>query len=343
MSARKLFGTALQAHRSYLFSIHAHGHKKYVSGMLRELKKRKEEYEFGKQPTPPAPRSSYLEWNYDAELYSFAKRLGEHIDPDILAQSLTQRSFIIMEEERQKAVGIEQPIINVTENTPLVEQGRQFLSSYVKQYLRIALPFFPEEGIESVHNYLLSEDVIANIAFHIGMNDIVQTVEHPIENASLHSCFFALVEAIRQSNETDGNTRAGNFVRDLVVAQLAGRSVNDLWEIPDPCDKLNTIYRNHGEKEPEPRLVGSSGANTIMANFRVAYYNQEKQMIGLGFGESLEIAQEMAARDALRRLFRTSDRDAPIKYNIELPLQAGTKLNPRLEEWNEAQLLRATG
>lgn len=85
--------------------------------------------------------------NYDAELYSFGKRLGEHIEPNLLAQALTQRSFIIMEEEKQKAVGIEQPLLNVTENTPLLDVGREFTSRFVKQYLRVALPFLPEEGI----------------------------------------------------------------------------------------------------------------------------------------------------------------------------------------------------
>uniref|UniRef100_A0A8D8RC96 Large ribosomal subunit protein mL44 n=1 Tax=Cacopsylla melanoneura TaxID=428564 RepID=A0A8D8RC96_9HEMI len=340
MSVQKLFGTALQAHRTYIFSIQARGFKKHVSRTLMELNKRKENIEFGKTPNPPPPRSSYLEWNYDAELYSFGKRLGEHIEPSLLAQSLTQRSFIIVEEEKQKSVGIEDPILNVKENTPLVEEGKAFTSRYVKQYMRIALPFFPEEGIQSVHNYLLSEEVIANIASHIGMNDIVQTAEYPIEASSLHSCFFALVEAIRLSN--DEHT-AGNFVRDLVLTQLGGKNVNDLWELENPEDKLNTIYRNHGEELPEPRLVGASAKNTILANYQVAYYNKDKQMIGLGFGESVEIGKEMAARDALRRLFRTSERDAPIKYNLEINTAQQKRVNPSLDEWNEKILLQATG
>ncbi|XP_008484493.1 39S ribosomal protein L44, mitochondrial [Diaphorina citri] len=163
--------------------------------------------------------------------------------------------------------------------------------------------------------------------------------EYPVENASLRSCFLAVVEAIRQSND---DTTAGNFVRDLVLTQLAGKDVNDLWEIDNPEEKLNTIYRNHGEEVPEPRLVGASAKNTIMANYRVAYYNQDKQMIGLGFGESLEIAKEMGARDALRRLFRTSERDTPIKFNLVLDEDSEQKINPSLEEWNEAKLLQAT-
>jgi hypothetical protein len=61
-----------------------------------------------------------------------------------------------------------------------------------------------------------------------------------------------------------------------------------------------------------------------------------------GFGESLEIAKEMGARDALRRLFRTSERDTPIKFNLVLDEDSEQKINPSLEEWNEAKLLQAT-
>lgn len=42
------------------------------------------------------------------------------------------------------------------------------------------------------------------------------------------------------------------------------------------------IFRNHGEEVPEPRLVGASAKNTILANYRVAFYNKDKLMIGLG-------------------------------------------------------------
>lgn len=61
-----------------------------------------------------------------------------------------------------------------------------------------------------------------------------------------------------------------------------------------------------------------------------------------GFGESIEIAKEMAARDALRRLFRTSERDAPIKFNLVIDSDGNQRVNPTLDEWNEAKLLKVT-
>lgn len=44
-------------------------------------------------PEAPSPRSSFLEWNYEAELYAFGKRLGENFDRQILKQALVHRSY----------------------------------------------------------------------------------------------------------------------------------------------------------------------------------------------------------------------------------------------------------
>lgn len=85
--------------------------------------------------------------NYDTEIYAFSKRLGEKFDKDLLQQALTERSYIIREEERQKSVGIEQPNIDLADNRELVTKGSDFIDDIVKRYLRTVLPKLPEEGI----------------------------------------------------------------------------------------------------------------------------------------------------------------------------------------------------
>lgn len=44
-------------------------------------------------PEKPEPRSSYLEWNYDAEIYAFGMRLNEEFDENILRKALVHRSY----------------------------------------------------------------------------------------------------------------------------------------------------------------------------------------------------------------------------------------------------------
>lgn len=65
-----------------------------------------------------------------------------------MQQALTERSYIIFEEERQKNVGIEQPTLNLTDNRELVTKGSEFIDDVIKRYLRTVLPRLPEEGIK---------------------------------------------------------------------------------------------------------------------------------------------------------------------------------------------------
>lgn len=96
--------------------------------------------------------------------------------------------------------------------------------------------------------------------------------------STLTSVFKALVTALLEGSGPD---RASLFIRDFVLVQLAEQNINDLWKIEDPVSTLNTICRNEGLNEPEPRLVGEAGRNTILSLYRVGLY-VDKQLIGLG-------------------------------------------------------------
>lgn len=129
-------------------------------------------------------------------MYAFSKRLGEEFNKDLLQQALTERSYIIFEEERQKNVGIELPTINLTDNKELVSQGSEFIDDIIKRYLRTVLPKLPEEGIKyeyiiylmcicfklslfcflffrGIHNYLTSNETLSHISFHIGTSELI--------------------------------------------------------------------------------------------------------------------------------------------------------------------------
>lgn len=75
--------------------------KRWVSPTLRVLKVRRDLI----GPEPEKPRSSYLEWNYDAEMYAFGKRLGEEFDKELLKQALIQREYVNMQEFAAKDKG----------------------------------------------------------------------------------------------------------------------------------------------------------------------------------------------------------------------------------------------
>jgi large subunit ribosomal protein L44 len=91
-----------------------------VAPTLRAFK-RKEDKLGGKKTNP---RNTFLEWNLEAELYAFGKRLSEEFDSDVLLQAFTDRSYVIKEEMKQKEMNID---IEMSDNRQLAEQGIECL------------------------------------------------------------------------------------------------------------------------------------------------------------------------------------------------------------------------
>lgn len=102
--------------------------------------------------------------------------------------------------------------------------------------------------------------------------------DFPVEEVTLATTLKAVVGALAESS---GEDRAREFVRDFILTQLAGRDINEFWEIKDPMATLIDILKRDGRSEPEPRLINESGCNTILASYQVAVYS-DKQFIGVG-------------------------------------------------------------
>lgn len=241
-----------------------------MSPTLRELKRRKDRYD----PQPEIPKSSFLEWNYQAEIYAFGKRLNEEFDKNVLQTALVNRSYIIQEEARQQKAGIETPI-NLDDNGTLMKDGEELIKNCVIEHLKVLFPKFPNEGVDAVCEYLTSNDCLANVASHIGLKDLVLCGEYPPNTMTLCCTFKAVVAALSKSS---GKGRADDFVRDFVVLkQLSGKDVNTIWNIEQPLDMLKGLL----EGELEPRLCNHSAGNTILAAYQVGLY-LDKRCVGLG-------------------------------------------------------------
>lgn len=92
-------------------------------------------------------RSTFLEWNRSAEIYAFNKRLSEDFKLEKLEQAFTFRSYVIQEEQRQKEMGIEDPKLDIQDNTELIMKGEKLTSEIVQNYLTQVLPLAPESII----------------------------------------------------------------------------------------------------------------------------------------------------------------------------------------------------
>uniref|UniRef100_A0A1B6MAC5 Large ribosomal subunit protein mL44 n=1 Tax=Graphocephala atropunctata TaxID=36148 RepID=A0A1B6MAC5_9HEMI len=307
------------------------GIKRYVRQVKTAMKTRKDKME----PQPPQPRNTYAEWNYNSEMFAFGKRLNEDFNKEFLQQAFVERSYIIAEEEKQKKVGIEEPKILLKDNREYSKAGESIIAEYSKRYLRTIYPRFPEEGICSVCDYLLSDNVLADISKNIGTSDIILTPDHPPSVKTLANVLKAIVFSL---NLSSGEDRANMFVRDFIITYLSGQDINELWSIKNPENLLASILQREGKSSAEPRLIGEAGNNTILAAFQVGLYC-DKELIGTGFGESVTVAKETAAVDALKRLFHTTERAKPIPFNLQL---ASDKKEPfanvSIEDWCEKNI-----
>jgi large subunit ribosomal protein L44 len=60
---------------------------------------------------------------------------------------LTYKSYIINEQKKQKEVGIENPILDLVDNTDFIIEGQQIVPLIIENYLSHALPLVPQECI----------------------------------------------------------------------------------------------------------------------------------------------------------------------------------------------------
>ncbi|XP_059053051.1 large ribosomal subunit protein mL44 [Achroia grisella] len=277
---------------------------RWVAPTLIQLKVR--EKKLGGKKTNP--RNTFLEWNLEAELYAFGKRLNEDFDSDLLLQAFTDRSYVIKEEMKQKEMEFD---IKVKDNRELAEQGEKFLNEYIQMYLETALPKFPLEGIAGIRRYLTTEELLAHVSQHIGTKDIILAAQYPVDESILANTFKAIVGVLLNSS---GEERTAHFVRDFIITQLQGKDVNEYWHIEDPWAMLIGMLKKD-QTIIEPRLIGETGKGTLLACYRVGLYI-EKRIISTGFGETVAIAKEMAAREALKKLFGTEDHMKPINFKI---------------------------
>ncbi|XP_058118730.1 large ribosomal subunit protein mL44 [Anopheles ziemanni] len=283
---------------------------RWVAPTLRELRRRREKM----GPEALQPRSSHSDWNYSAEIFAFGKRLQENFDANVLQQAFTHQSFIEQETNKQTAVGIEQPVLGVSDNRELITQGEQLVSDYVEAFLLTTLPKLPRQFVAAIRDNLTSESQLAHISSHLGTKDIIMAAEFPVGETLLASTLKAIVAALHRSS---GEERCFLFVRDFICSVLNQRNVFEYLDIDDPLSMLREYCKEKNLADPEPRLIGTLGKNTLLAAYNVGIYSNRK-LLGTGYGESQNVAIEEAARDCLRKLFGTELYMKPIDFNLGL-------------------------
>ncbi|XP_034112891.1 39S ribosomal protein L44, mitochondrial [Drosophila albomicans] len=284
--------------------------KRWVSPTLRELAHRVQK----QGPQKPEPRAGFIEWNYRSELFAFGKRLNEEFQLPLLQTAFTERTYAHQEQERQRKLGIAESDLHTADNVELAAKGAHIAKAYIEAYVQHSLPKVPAIGQKAITSYLLSTETLAHVSTHLGTKDLIFASEYPPSNETLANTLNAVIGALADSS---GVERAFLFVRDFICTQLNQKDLLDIWTPEQPLQLLGEVCAQRKLGDPEPRLLGDCGKNTVLSAFHVGIYSN-RQLLGKGFGEDVKTATETAAIDALQTLFDLHDNRRPFDFGIQL-------------------------
>lgn len=288
---------------------------RWVAPTLRVLASKKRKYA-DKLATQHIKRSGFAEWNFDAEVYSFDKRLNENFDLKLLSQAFYQRSYVIQEELRLEKTGADVIDTNMVDNRELAEKGQEFAVAYVQAFLKYHLPRLPNDGIAAIQNHLLSIKMMAHISSNLGTKELIFAEEYPPSEETLATTLFAIIGALKDSQPNGYPTRPCNFVRDFICTHLNQLDLNEHWQIEKPYELLQSICSADGIASIEPRILGQMSRSDILYCVRIGIYDSSsKKLLGSSYGENYDGAIEAASVDALNTYFGISNLK-PFDYTI---------------------------
>lgn len=249
------------------------------------------------------------EWNYRSEIFAFSRRLQENLSEDTLRQVFAHPSYI--ESYSLKQTELNMPEINLPSNKELVDRGRELLELCTKPYLRYTFSRVPEDGIECIHKYLESELVMSDISKWLGCRDIILSTDWPPSSSTMADTVFAVLGGIEKDLGFD---RVRRFAIDMILTYLVDKDImDDVWIIPNPEITLAAILKNSKLPPYEPRILFQTGVKTLEPCHIVGLY-VNKRLIGSSAGETLEIAENCASTEALRRIFDLTNSREPMIF-----------------------------
>ncbi|CAK6965228.1 S ribosomal protein L44%2C mitochondrial [Scomber scombrus] len=264
-------------------------------------------------PPPPKPRSQHPNWDYHAEVQAFSTRLHENFSLQLLKTAFINPCYLQAEQARRQGLGVDSELtaLDLKNNIKLSAKGADFTKSFLIDWCRASFPSLPSDGVQSIVGHLSSSAVVTNVARNLGIEDLTMSEVFPVPDDVLHSTFMAVIGALLESS---GAERTGFFLRDFLVTQLIGKDLFDMWTVVNPMGLLMKELSKRNIVLPEPRLIRSAGASTVLPLYFVALYS-DKKLLAQGPGETIVAAEEEAARVALRKLYGYTENRRPFDFS----------------------------
>ncbi|XP_061437843.1 large ribosomal subunit protein mL44 isoform X2 [Lethenteron reissneri] len=263
------------------------GHKRWLRAYL-ALQARMER-KAGKPP--PLLRRERDNFDLSAELTALASRLGEELlSTERLAVAL--RSSCGPGGHGGHGGG--------ENHGDLAADGARLTGEVLDSELAGAFPQMPDGGRVALKRFLMSDETLGGVARALGLTHLVLAARDPPPDSALARSLLAIVSLVRASG---GEERASAFLQSFVLPQLGGgRDLFTLWSVRDPMRLLREEMERRGRAPPEPRITRSTGAASALPCHVVAVYS-DGRVLSEAPGETPLVAEEEAARSALRRLY----------------------------------------
>ena len=265
-------------------------------------------------------------WNYTAELFALAQRLG-HDPKEVpsLRVALVHRSALAKLEETE---GSEKK----QHNGRLAVLGRSILSHYVQECLYFAYRNMEGNHLLDMGRFLTSPETLTKVANYLGVKDLIRTKYKPSDTSGGHIITSSLCAIIGALYIDKSPQAARTLVHDFVLTQLAGQDMHEIIKLRHPKFMLSAILKGQGQQLPRARLLRESGRLTHFPSFVVGVYSGEK-LLAEGCGTSLKRAEKEAVLAALHKHFQTELRKVPLPSDHEDFLEEGQlNLFSKLEE-----------
>ncbi|XP_053210446.1 39S ribosomal protein L44, mitochondrial-like [Panonychus citri] len=305
--------------------------KTWLKNTLVEMKDRDRDFDL--IPHKQRHRREWIDWNYDCEIFAFNARLGEKLPLDKLKGVFIDQSYVDEESRKNKELGLEGVGVEFESNRKLAEKGERIMKQFIASYLRFFLPRVPEEGILSILENLCSDKNLSHISGYIGCTELIMS---PLVNPTDVMLSTAVKSLLGLLEETSGSQQCQKFIIDIILPYLNDKDLLEIWNPISPEIKVQQILQNDGLPQFEARLLRETGRNTIFSCYTVGLY-VNKNLLGYGPGESIEIAKEMAAYDTLRRFFNLTPSQVLFKFgppahNLDYTSKLN-QTNPPLKDW----------
>ncbi|KAJ2191499.1 Arf GTPase arl1, partial [Coemansia sp. RSA 530] len=215
-------------------------------------------------------------------------------DPKLMEQVCTHRSF---EQGR------------LASNDRMQWVGKRVLNLYVGEFLAAKFPNLTVEMLQDMQHANFGLASLAEVAKHFGMlpamrwESVVKEAPHVGQTKVLGKSVQALVGAIYQDQ---GAAAAKKFVAQHLLTRTV--DVEAVVQMKNPKLLLAALTRQKGMQTPIARLMKETGRFTSSPVFVIGIFSGVK-MIGTGYGSSLKMGEQRAAKDALIKYYAKEVKD----------------------------------